>query len=59
MKIHSGYQIKPHKEVPTCYIIVVDGKGGKIPKTLEGLYTSPTLAMQHIDKYVDSKDKKE
>lgn len=59
MIIHKGYQIKPHKSVPTSYIVVTDGKGGKIPDILSGVYTSPVFAKQAVDKYVDSKPKKE
>lgn len=59
IRIHKDYQIKPHKECPTCYIIVTDGKGGKIPDVLSGLFTSPSLAMENIDKYVESKIKKD
>lgn len=51
------YDIKPHKEVPTCYIVVTSGKGGKIPDCLSGLYTSRTYASDAISKYVDSKKK--
>lgn len=53
--IHKGYQVKPSKENPHSWIVVTDGKGGKIPKVLEGMFTSPTLAIRNIDNYVDSK----
>jgi hypothetical protein len=56
---YKGYDIKPHKEVPTCYIVVTSGKGGKIPDVLSGLYTTPVVAQAAIDKYLDSKPKKE
>lgn len=55
----EGYQIKPHKEVPTCYLIVTAGKGGKIPDVLSGLYTSPEWAKVAITKYLDSKPRKD
>lgn len=58
MKIYEGYQIKPHKEVPTCYVVAVDGKGGSIPAMLDGLYTTPTQAAESIDRYLASKVKK-
>lgn len=58
MKIYEGYQIKPQKEVPTCYVIAYDGKGGSIPNALDGLFTSPSLAVQAIDRYLQSKVKK-
>lgn len=58
MKIHEGYQIKPHKEVPTCYVVALDGKGGSVPAALDGLFTTPTLAVEAIDRYLNSKVKK-
>lgn len=58
MIIYKGYQIKPHKEIPSNYIIVTDGKGGKIPGVLEGLFTGTNLAKQHIDAYLDAKEEK-
>lgn len=59
MVIYKGYQIKPHKAVPTAYVVVTDGKGGKIPDVLAGMYTAPVIAKQAIDKYLDSKPEKE
>lgn len=56
---HEGYDIKPHKEVPTCYIIVTSGKGGKIPDVLSGLFTTPDIAKATIDKYLETKPRKE
>lgn len=56
---YRGYDIKPHKEVPTCMIIVTSGKGGKIPDVLSGLFTSTSAAVQEIDKYVDNKKVKD
>ena len=59
MIIYNGYQIKPHAQVPTCYVVVTDGKGGKIPAILEGLFTTPTLAKEVIDRYLETKVNKE
>lgn len=59
MIIYKNYQIKPHKAIPTAYIIVTDGKGGKIPDILSGMYTAPVVAKLAIDQYVDKKPKKE
>jgi len=56
---YKGFYIQPHKEHPTCYVIVTAGKGGKIPDILLGMYTTKTLARFDIDKYLDSKPKKE
>jgi len=56
---HKGYQIKPHKEVPSNYIVVTDGKGGKIPRILEGLFTSVGVARNRIDDYLTVKGAKD
>jgi hypothetical protein len=56
---YKGYQIKPHKEFPLSYIVVTTGKGGKIPEVLNSHFTTPTYAKEQIDKYLDSKPKKE
>lgn len=56
---YQGYDVKPHKEHPYCYIIVTSGKGGKIPDVLGGMFTSPAIAMTEIDKYLASKPVKE
>ena len=57
IRIHEGYQVKPHKELPTSYIIVTDGKGGKIPNVLSGMFTSPTIAIATIDRYLENSKK--
>jgi hypothetical protein len=54
---YQGYQIKPHREVPTNYIVVTAGKGGKIPNVLDGLFTTPAYAKHAIDNYLASKVK--
>lgn len=59
MIIYKGYQIKPFKAVPSVLIIVTDGKGGKIPDILSGMYTSPVVAKLAIDQYLEKKPKKE
>lgn len=59
MIIFEGYQIKPDRSTPNVYGIATDGKGGKIPNILGGLFTSPTLAKQAISQYVETKSKKE
>jgi hypothetical protein len=55
IRIHEGYEIKPHREVPTSYIVVTTGRGGKIPNILSGLYTSPDYAKEAINKYLQTK----
>lgn len=57
IQVYEGYEIKPHREVPTSYIVVTAGKGGKIPNILGGLYTTPTYAKEAIDKYLKTKTK--
>ena len=59
IRIYNGYQIKPFPASPSCSLVVTDGKGGKIPNVLSGLFTSPTLAMQAIDTYLESKELKD
>lgn len=59
IRIYNGYEVKPHKEHPLSYIVVTAGKGGKIPNVLSGMYTSPTIAMTEIDRYLESKSPKE
>lgn len=54
---YQGYDIKPHREIPTSYIVVTSGKGGKIPNVLDGLFTTPDYAKATIDKYLASKVK--
>lgn len=58
MNVYKGYQIKADKKAPTNVIIVTDGKGGKIPQVLEGLFTSPNFARGAIDAYLASKPTK-
>ena len=53
MIIYKGYQVKPDEKAPGCLKIVTDGKGGKIPDCLGGLYTNTTLAIRDIDNYLE------
>lgn len=52
---YKGYYVQPHKEHPTCYIVVTIGKGGKIPDVLSGMYTTRSLAKFDIDNYLDTR----
>lgn len=52
---YKGYQIKPSKENPSSYIVVTEGRGGKIPKVLDGLFTSMGIAKDRIDSYLTLK----
>ena len=57
MIIYKGYQIKPHSLYPNNYIVVTDGKGGKIPNVLDTLFTSTGLAKREVDNYLAKKVK--
>jgi len=56
---YQGYQIKPHPQHPHSLIVVTEGRGGKIPAVLEGMFTNRKTAMTVIDAYVESKTKKD
>jgi hypothetical protein len=55
--VYQGYQIKPHKLYPTSWIVVTDGKGGKIPDVLSSMFTSVGIAKGEIDRYLTKKSK--
>lgn len=55
---HKGYLITHSKQSPNLYYIATEGKGGKIPNCLTGLYTK-TVAIREIDKYVEVKDERD
>lgn len=56
MKTYRGYYIKPFPQSPSLYVVSVEGGAGSIPGVLEGLYTSPSVAIQKIDLYLDNKE---
>lgn len=56
MQIYKDYQIKPHKEYPGTLIIVTDGKGGKIPDCMAGMFTSVKICQKLIDDYLAAKE---
>lgn len=56
---YKGYQIKPHKEFTTSYVIATVGKGGKIPNVMDGMFTSTGLCKTVIDYYLEGKEKRE
>lgn len=56
MKSYQGYLIKPHPLSPTLYTVSTEGSGGSIPGVLEGLFTSPSVAMYKIDLYLKHKE---
>lgn len=54
--VYKGYQIKPSKQAPSTYICVTDGRGGKIPDVLSGLFTSAGIVKEFIDQYLEGKE---
>lgn len=55
MKDYRGYEVRPHNNNPRLLLIVKPGKGGSIPKVLEGLFTDRRTAFEAIDLYLDAK----
>lgn len=55
---YRGYQIRPHLDNPTNYIIIVPGQGGKAPKMFEGMFTHRSTCHQLIDQYLETKNAK-
>ena len=56
---YRDYDIKPHKDTPSHYIVVTSGKGGKIPDVLSGMFTSTAVAKLFVDNYLAGKPKKD
>lgn len=54
---YKGYIISPMKGVGKAYTIATEGRGGKIPNMMLGMFTSRGSAMQVIDLYLSSKEK--
>lgn len=54
MKEHKGFYISPNPFSPSLVKVSTVGQGGKIPKILEGSFTSYGVAADLIDKYLDS-----
>lgn len=53
---YQGFAIKPAKAIPTSYEVYVPGRGGKLAKSLEGLFTSIGAAKGQIDRYLQVGD---
>lgn len=53
---YKGYQIKPDSKLPSNYIVVTAGRGGKIPAMLDSLFTTPSIAKETIDIYLAGKE---
>ena len=54
---YKGYQIKYSKSVPSLWEVEKEGRGGSVPKTLSGAYTSTVEAKMAIDFYLNGKEK--
>lgn len=55
---YKNYLITPSSSGAKCYSIATAGRGGKIPDVMSGIFTSKGVAMQVIDTYLESKEKK-
>ena len=55
MKNYKGFIIKTNPLSPTMFTVAVEGRGGKIPKVLEGSFTSFKVVSDIIDKYSDTR----
>lgn len=55
---YKGYLISPSKISPTLKYIATEGRGGKIPDCLSGLFTTAVAAKVEIDRYLNQKVKK-
>lgn len=53
---YKGYLITPVKGLGSAYEIATEGRGGKIPNIMTGLFTSRGSAMQVVDFYLASKE---
>lgn len=54
----QGYLIKPDKNIPHHYVVSTEGRGGKIPDVLSGMFTTRDVARRAITSYLLSKPKK-
>lgn len=53
---YRGYIISPDPASPSLYSVATEGRGGKIPKILEGRFTSVSWVRGLIDNYLDSQE---
>lgn len=52
---YKGYYIKKEEKLPNSFVIVTEGRGGKIPNVLGGMFTSVGVAQKMIDRYLNTK----
>lgn len=55
---HNGYKINSDEQFKTMYRVAPTGRGGSIPTSLAGLFTSKAEAMKFIDNYKAQSKKK-
>lgn len=55
--VYKDYIIKPALQSPSLLTVATTGRGGKIPKILEGMFTSHNEVKRIIDFYLDNKTK--
>ncbi len=54
---YKGYLIKPSKTSPNLFTVATEGRGGRAPDCLTGLFTTRTVAMNEIDRYLETKER--
>lgn len=54
---YRGYYIQPHKVHPRMFVVVTEGRGGKIPNSLSSMFTSLGVAQERIDYYLNTRPK--
>lgn len=55
---YKGYLISTDPFSPTLYTVATEGRGGKIPKVLEGRFTSVHWLKERIDHYLAGQEEK-
>lgn len=55
---YKGYLITNSKSSPNMKYVATEGRGGKIPDCLSGFFTTVYLAQKEIDRYLETKVKK-
>ena len=58
MIVYRGFIVKPSPVSPQLVSVATEGKGGKIPAVLGGLFTSYSVVKAIIDRYLDSGKKR-
>lgn len=53
---YRGYLINTDPIAPTLYTVATEGRGGKIPRVLEGRFTTVQWVKGLIDNYLDTQE---